>query len=205
LHLKQETKKNSGSEENDGRFELGRRERVEVSVDSERGRRICTSRWIVQERDERAVGQRDQSEAVDVDERIVLPRKGGGGAGDALVDELSFRHVRDARCGASDRAPHQHHEIVGHLQEHDVDSDSGIGIVEGDGGENAGQRNGREAAKIVFQSACQEHHGRCCRVGLKRDGTVVDRRRSSARRDRPVKVCQLDIVFNELRAVERRR
>ncbi len=78
-------------------------------------KRWRTIGWIVVERDQRAVWQRDESEAVDVDERVVRPRKRGRGADDALIDELTRSNAREARSGKRHGTPNERDEAVGHL------------------------------------------------------------------------------------------
>ena len=88
-------------------------------VNDERWRSVW---WISEVRDERAVRQGDESKTVQVDERVVRPRKRGRGADDALVDELIRSDAREARSGESDRAPNERDEAVWHFLQHECAS-----------------------------------------------------------------------------------
>ena len=114
--------------------------------------------------DECAVGQRDHSLTVEVvDKRVVRPRERGGGADDAFVDELTWSDAREAGSGARRRVPDQRREAIGHFAEKESVARLGAVVVEGDGGENAGGRDGREAAQVVVETS-HEHGGRRCGV-----------------------------------------
>ncbi len=109
-------------------------------VDDERWRSTCRIR---EERDERAVGQGDESKTVQVDERVVGPRKRGGGSDDALIDELTRSDAGKARSGARDATPDERDEAVRHLPEQKCASTltarCARNVVGGDCGEDAGR------------------------------------------------------------------